>query len=475
MADGKGAQAMGQGASHSSRTDAGATPTCFDVVASIDKFEAERIFDDVGRTASHDPEDADRETGGLLATLINQPGMWIYRRVESIHFEGQRRVVRRVSIDFELPHAVLTGSSVFPVPVSLLKKKVLVGFSLWDAGGNSLPVLTRDQNGSLAWSTLVAAVELAGSAVSTDLSYLLWRVATRPVEEARLVAAALTTVTPPPGALGKALTGLRMLPRWPHLHRLIHDLARSFMLMTPIDAKESTRRIIKFEHDEPLQAETLDLLSSLGVRPSTYKFETPGIGFSQSYHLEVLAPRGLVVEGQSSRLEASLPDGLDTRPDAADMDSIAHVYASSLGAGIGEGGACIELRPAPTGLLRNVLWSTWFAFVLLFLGTVWTERVAALGDSADAAAALLLALPGLVLTYLSRPDEHELASRVLRGVRVLSASGAVAVYTAAAAVVLGVSGWPLWATWLVLAAITGLAAMVLTTAHASGTSRVPQA
>ena len=96
----------------------------------------------------------------MQVQLVEQ---WVHRRIERVSFLDDRAIRRQVSLDFELPdHAPasdLGESDHYLVPLALLRKTPLVGFDLRDESGASVPVLTRHQNGDVAWSVLVAYAE----------------------------------------------------------------------------------------------------------------------------------------------------------------------------------------------------------------------------------------------------------------------------------------------------------------------------
>jgi hypothetical protein len=122
----------------------------------------------------------------------------------------------------------------------------------------------------------------------------------------------------------------------------------------------------------------------------------------------------------------------------------------------------VLVRASPDGLLRASAVSACFSAALLFLAALVANRLAE--TRADSSAALLLVLPGVISTYLARPGEHHLVSRLLLGVRTLTVASGMIVYVAAAVVVSDVAPGLVREIWAGLAVLATLIAIVLTVA-----------
>lgn len=398
------------------------------------------------------PEEPDRLTGALVLVLLAQPGDWVNRRVESVRFVGERRLHRRVSVDFRLrafplDQAGRADHAYPPVPLTLLAKNVLTGFSVRDEDGSSVAMFTKEQNSRVAWSALVAAAELAlGSAASPELQRELWDVANRPAREATTVLNRLLARRSP-DALGAEAAALRSSSSFSSFAKVAEDLAVNFMLLVSLDPGDGERRVIKFSFDEPPRLQSGSWRSRVGWEPRDYRFDVPAVGDCKSYHFEVEPPSGLVV-ASASLVASSLGGSVEAEP--AGGESLAHLYVSGLVPGT-TATATVGLRAPVQGLLRVALLSATFALVVLVLGAVFSRRVEEVEGQADAAAALLLTVPGAVSAYVARPSEHVLASEILLGVRSIALATAVLLYAAAASVVLAIRGSALRAVWAALA------------------------
>jgi hypothetical protein len=122
----------------------------------------------------------------------------------------------------------------------------------------------------------------------------------------------------------------------------------------------------------------------------------------------------------------------------------------------------VRLIPSPDGLLRAAAVSACFSTVLLILAALFVHRIDQ--QRLESSTALLLVLPGIVSTWIIRPGEHSLVSRLLRGTRLLLLFSATTVYIAAAVVLGGLSRGMLRGVWLLLAVGAAVPAAALSTA-----------
>lgn len=80
----------------------------------------------------------------------------------------------------------------------------------------------------------------------------------------------------------------------------------------------------------------------------------------------------------------------------------------------------IRLRAVRAGFLTAGLVTAWLVVALLHFGHNQLPKLT--GSNLEATAALLLVLPTILAAYLLRSGEHQLASRLLLGPRLLLAS-----------------------------------------------------
>jgi hypothetical protein len=400
------------------------------------------LHDDVGTDRG-----PDLDLGREIVWRLLSPKSWIHRRVESVRFLDENTLRREVSVDCDVDWP--TGG-VALLPLARIGKRPLVSFDLRDEAGNALPVLTTNENGHVAWSALVAAAQaVLGAEVPSSI-----RISLRSV------------VFLDPALRGATLKAVRELEidksarqelfERPGFSGLFESLARGFLLVTPVAHPEAGRRIFKYAYSESFfRDRRAPLMQSLGLDPLLIDFDVPLIGEAQSYHLECEVPEDLQIA--DATLIATTADG--TRDSAAvGRGERVHLLLSDLDP-VAEGIATVRVTPSATGTLRATTLSTFIISLTLVLGAVFGHRIA---QGSDAAAAVLLLVPGLMIALVLRPGEHRLASLVLRGLRAMVLVAAWCSFVAAGLIALSVSGSALTATFTCLATVAaGCAAVAL--------------
>lgn len=400
--------------------------------------------------------------GRLLWSLVATQSAWIDRRVETVTLSAERRFRRHMSIDCRVPAPVTDlardlGFDHFPVPLRSVTRRSLVVFDL-RLDDLPVPLLTRRQNIMATQALLLAAVEQLGVEPNRDLSRALARVADADTPSADRALQDLGL------AQGIEAIDETTTPRgWAHWAITTFDRNHLLMADVPIDA---LRQRTVFKITQELAHEPPDPLpprAELAWDATSAGFDTPDVIATASYHFQFVAPDGLMVVG--GRLLGVHDDGRDDTPfgTTAQWGSVLGLNAHA--SDVPEADtyeAVVSLRPSPDGLLRASAASAVVSSLVLLLATAVAHRV----DDTEAgpSTALLLALPGLVSTFLARPGEHSLVSRLLRGVRVLTAASALTVYAAAGVLAVGVAGGALRATWLGLALFSAVPAVALTVA-----------
>ena len=194
--------------------------------------------------------------GEVLLFLISEWPQWLERRVETVRFLDADTVARDVSVDFILPivPTFLTreGKAVTFVPLGTLLKRELVNFSLRDEEGRPMPLISARQNGPLAAATLLAGARMWVGAVKdlpgpVPLTVVedLWAIGTSDADQAiarwSRLGISRGEETESPWRREMLATGRFMA--------LARDLARNFMVLTPI-VVEPRRRVIKLSYQE---------------------------------------------------------------------------------------------------------------------------------------------------------------------------------------------------------------------------------
>ncbi len=383
---------------------------------------------------------------------------WVHRRVEQITFVDEETVRRRVSVDFEIPHSYASPEGVtldtWLAPLALLRKgSPLVDFDLLDEEGRSLPLLATNEGHRVAAAALVSRagtiLQREGRTLGSELTEALSGAAACERREAKT--AIRRAMAPQRGTDPR-----RFLARDPHMPRLVDDLARNFLVLTPI-SDPTKRRVIKFSFLESFKRPSYIPLRVLGWRRTHLEFVIGGAGMARSYHCEIGAPDRLeIMQAQLSEVRAS---GATIRDRRSACGNRVHLQLTDVPS---DTNAVLEadLRATRRGLPAMSAVLGVAVSLLLTAGVVFHASALRGGDTT---AALLVAIPALLAAYLSRPGEHELASRLLIGIRWLTGVIGLLVFLAAATLVAEPDHDATVLTiWIVLASCSWLTAAALT-------------
>lgn len=461
----------------------------------------------------------DFEQGAIVLSLIEDWSTWVHRRVEHVTLADPRVSERRVSLDFTLAPDRATVSiasdgtlETYLVPVTWIAKHRLTKFSLRDESDQALPVLTQLQTAQIATAILcVAAEEIVQP--SSDLRERIVRRVRRQFESGPkdlLRDFWSIAVAKRPSAL-KTWSGLHVVPAdvtdseaWEesnHWRRAItadsefmtlaNDLARNFLIITPLAGRRGTRRIVKLSYDEqrrstPIRYVTkrrvslregrLERLARFYTASQTYWWETQrflglrakrievpasSIGRAQCYHLEVDVPEGIRltrakllgysqeslagVVSARARETGKAPKSTESSEDAKPTTSVtqhdevvessqrAHLHLADVPRSF-TGLGVILLRLRGELVLRAACINAAFTVTLLLLAA---RFLSSFELHTDATVALLLGIPGGVSLYLARPLEPGMSGAMHSGVRLLALGSAIIAFAAIAVVLVG--------------------------------------
>jgi hypothetical protein len=298
----------------------------------------------------------DSRQGAAILSLIEDWGSWAHRRVEQVTLADLQASARRVSLDFTLapdpatPPLQSNGADCsYLVPVTFITKHRITRFSLRGESDSALSAWTQTQTAIITTAMLAEA--------AADIVQPSTRVP-RSIRQPRSLAQPLRPrYTSIPSdllddfwiiALAKRQEALE---KWQHLHlylakdkastedqeaslqwrqaitdaddfmALANDVARNFLILTPLVGQQGARRIIKLSYEEqrlstPVKkkkqsdselgsfdprslpdsnfgAYLWELQRFFGLRAKNIEIPATGIGLAQCYHLEVDVPDGL--------------------------------------------------------------------------------------------------------------------------------------------------------------------------------------
>lgn len=361
----------------------------------------------------------------LVAAIVNWPD-WCHRKVESFDLLQGRRGRRRVSIDCSPRSITWTepGSS-FPgalVPLTYMTKATLRDFDVRDDQGAPVPILGSEANGLLAASAIAFLLSIQhGEAEAAERWSDICRVTFGTGDEAEAAAGELIMAVNP-----DVVTAA-----------LIRDLARNFLLVAVIPpASGDKRQILKYSYhwetkDPGSSGWTDGLWAGLGFTSFAVELEMNALDSARSYHLECSAPSGLLCD----RVELPL-DSSGSRPIDAQRTPVGHAHGRY---GWEEAknptDASVSFVIDPSGLPLRVIWSA-VAVTLIFASLLLVPNAySALTLSVDAATALLLFVPALLIALGAKGPENDIVSRLLRTLRSMAYALSLLLYVAGAVLV----------------------------------------
>jgi hypothetical protein len=338
---------------------------------------------------------------------------------------------RQISVDFTLPEKLEGGAQLdkidelgFPAPVFMLPKAParLMSFDMVDASGKSLPLMTSAENRCASGATLVAMAEAVlntdsdGPSLSDNLRSALEEIAKADTPNAENLA-------------NKLFDAEHLAILTPELELLLDDKRFCFWLSTlahssiiPVWCLDGPKReIIKLSFREPIKHE-LPLGSKLGWSPYELSITSSYIE-AQNHHFEAVAPHGMRIT------RAQLASDSSDDHDEGFLRRL-HLYLPS-SEQAGGALAKVNLRVSARGFLRDA----WLPALLVTgsLAGAWI-RAEEIVTNPNSSPSLFLLLPGLIATYLSRPDRHALTSRLLSTARIVLMGTALFAFIAAGSV-----------------------------------------
>jgi hypothetical protein len=354
--------------------------------------------------------------------------------------------------------------------------------------GVPIPLLTRVQNGIVDAALLLALAERAlegtGEVLTPEMREAIDALATS--NDERSASRALVALVPPPilgspTAIQQALAGDEVFTE------IAGGLRDNTLLWLRVEGKPGDREVVRFSYDIPMKGRLGPLSSaSFGLRPIRLRFGTPHLGTSGSYHLIISAPAPLIVTDGALVLAVPKtphdPDRLDIVGSCTASEEDVEVaaahpiqlytktferdarfYVTGRRAGA-IGRVYVSFLVERGGFIRGAAIASLAITLLLLAFVIGLGRILRVPE---AAITLLLLAPALLAYLLVRPAEHTLVGPLLRGLRwvlllvgLLPVAGAVAILLAGA----DANGRGLRETFLGLAALAGLASLILVSA-----------
>jgi hypothetical protein len=260
---------------------------------------------------------------------------WVARRVECVHFERDRSVSRKISVEFVVRNdapvfVTRNGRRVFLVPLSIMRRRTLVNFNMEDETGGRLPMLGLRFTQQLDASMLFAAAATASLTQALDdrVKEFIVDVVAGAANTVDEKIESFSSESPP--------AHLEFLTQNALFLEILHRLHRNFTLYACLDAAQGLHRILNLSFDEPtywrlqhanfpgegtaevmyepnikvssLKRFGLHMSTKLGLKATRFRFQAPAAENAASYHFEATAPPGVRI------VQASLLAGRPHEP-----------------------------------------------------------------------------------------------------------------------------------------------------------------
>lgn len=382
--------------------------------------------------------------GQVLRSLFVSSDKWVHRRIETIDDTVPGRTKITTSLDVTVPKGkTIQGSAgQIIIPIALQPKRVMLSWWVTDSAGNPFSVLNHGTSSRLVRIMLSSALKIAGVDVpesSTDQQRLLGFVDNRDnngvetknrTSEELLVLLNESTRSKSEQQIGLAAD-------------LIDILNRSWIVLIEVpESMAGKRTIIKYGYDLQVAMEPI------GIRRDNDSYSLPveDPGFSRSLHFEVIsAPELEIYEFSVKHLNANqLRDRV--LADVKNVRCVAHLQNEIYIPRFGGAELQFRLRPMAYGIRKftDVALISVIALVLIatlirisdsdwFLQDTWREHTTA---------AVVLALPALLFSWLARTPETMGVARSYYRLRLINILLAITMLLMAAALS------TLWQAWV---------------------------
>jgi hypothetical protein len=374
--------------------------------------------------------------GSRVAGVVIGWQDWAHRKVESLDLLPRERGRRRVSVDCTPIHLQFgdvrppenVGANATLVPLTLMAKLPLQGLDVTDASGHTVPVLGSASNGLIAAATIafiVWAVENQDLARVRESWPRIFDIAVKSREIAGHEARSLIGELQLNGALA----------------RVVQDLAECFLLVVVLPVESAgVRQVLKYSYHWETGGSGrwlrrgIDVLTAgFGLRRFTLSVEVGATSTARSYHLECLAPDGLASAGLDLPADVS-----GIRQTATKSSQVSHAFGHYPAFRTPRvQTAVVKFNLEFPGLIARVFWASAATTAIFLVMSFRPRAYLALSNSVDAATALFLFVPALLVALNVRGRENVTVGRLLLPLRTVSILLSLLLFVAGALLVLG--------------------------------------
>lgn len=385
--------------------------------------------------------------------------------VEYVDFADAEHVRRRFSIDFSVPSVRRPGGwieAIPYVPVMLIRKQELTRFLVTDKSGSPLPVLTRAENGRIAFRMLLQhAISTSWWAALSkqakiELGMHLRELATQPHSSDRFDALF------PPADGGAA----HVWSSDTRFRNFAARLAESFVLFVGQEAGEAGRRVLDVKYDTtvPSRFDGRRLASTLGIAAVPFDIDIAQecITAPSSYHIELTVPEGIVFGEAHITRDGRRLAGTSASPASSQRRQHFHVTLSDEDPSRGvipAFGVAVGLRLDSSGSPRTGMLVSVLVLGMLTAGLGLHLGGKHLQSGADAAA-IAVSFVGLLAGFVGGSSGHPVTAKLNGGQMFLIGVLAISSFAAAGVLVVDVGSFTRVAIWAIGAFIAAASFVV---------------
>lgn len=413
---------------------------------------------------------------------------WIRRRVETIDMVDSAHIQRRISLDVDmndvrsraLKFGVDIEHGVF-LPISLLKKNLLLDFDIRDDSGNTLSILTSDEDSHAAQSCMLASIENLGvdpGSLNTAIIDRIYHLAREEPSSADCVTLADSESDSESSSSVEAWTILEPqlnldkedVNQWnsffsdDEFRGFAIDFTLKYCPIVRVDCNRNSSVIkIKLLDTESAIRDNPAWREEFCITESLYEVPFPSAGRAQREHFRIIAPEGILMLGtlmlraDDATSEKSHPVPRKTSSLFTHRVSTNRVSLYTRNVPVGNYAALVALKPDNAGFAIPAILSVGLSAILLLMGSI----AQFLGDTLEyvaekqssPAVSLILIIPSTVSAYLARQGDHEIRARLLRVPRFLVGISAISTAIAIIATVGNITPDWMALVWLVCAII----------------------
>jgi hypothetical protein len=373
----------------------------------------------------------------ICAPLLTPDLGWVERRKEKVVLLDETALRRQVSVDFSLRRAkaqpllpearvdedeAASEDALWCAPIYVVGKTHgnLMAFDLEDESHASLTLVAREDNALISAAVLIKLAKANLTRHSMELPealrHELERLASAEAVEGQRIAARLRK-----GTCAEFVTEIAKLRDDPRFMWWVGTFAHSSLIVVLYRAAHPGRKMIKLRFEEPI-TDAPKWKNRMGWRPYRVGIDS-GLIEARSFHVEVEAPTGLRIT------RARLTDDGAADPVASEgFLKRVHLYrphAETAGAGT----STLWLMASGGGFIGGAALASMLTLAVVVACIIWAQNIAANPTSAPA---LLLVLPGVIASYVARPDHHAMTTNMLFGARAILLASAACAYVAAA-------------------------------------------